>query len=59
MKTITRIFKALREYGVDVLLLSVLEKFLHELVSLLTAWLTAVSRKKATREEKRAEKQRR
>ena len=56
MNCITKILKALREHGVDVLLLGVLEKLLQELITLLTAHLTAVSRKKLFREEKRKQK---
>ena len=53
MKVITRILKALRTYGVDVLLLGFLEKLLDKLIQKLIALQTAAREKKLRIEEAR------
>lgn len=53
MNTISRILKALRAYGADVLLLGFLERLLGELIAKLIVIQTSVSRRKAAREEAR------
>ena len=54
MNMITRILKALRAYGADVLLLGFLEKLLGELIEKFIALQTAVKKKKAAREARRS-----
>ncbi len=51
---ITRILKALRAHGADVLLLGFLEKLLGELIEKFIALQTAVKKKKAAREARRS-----
>lgn len=53
MKVITRILKALRTYGVDVLLLGFLERLLGELIEKFIALQTSVNEKKIARQEAR------
>lgn len=54
MNLITRILKALRAYGADVLLLGFLEKLLGELIEKFIALQTAVKNKKAAKEARRS-----
>lgn len=50
-----QVLKALRTYGIDVLLLGFLEKLLGELIRKLTAVKAAVAKMKACREKRRAQ----
>jgi hypothetical protein len=59
MKAIVEFLKALRAYGLDAILLGLLEKLLKDLIAKLTALLSAASAKKAERIEQRANKQNR
>ena len=59
MKAIVEFLKALRAYGLDAILLGLLEKLLKDLIAKLTALLTAASETKAKRIEQRANKQNR